>query len=90
MIKESKTHDYTSHNRRWGHDIYFTPKNKGMELDAGGWGYGINKGDFILLTNRKDNSITRYQVDSIKYEGNPSDMWRGVLKFAPRQVEAQS
>lgn len=81
------SHDYTKSKRYWGHDIYYTPQNNGMQLNAGGWGKGINNGDFILLTNPASGMDTRYQVDSITYEIEPSDMWRAVLIFSPRQKD---
>ncbi|MEG2376839.1 MAG: hypothetical protein RSC43_00625 [Clostridia bacterium] len=80
------THDYTRAKRRWGHDLTYSPVDAGgVILKASGWGLGINKGDYILLSNGADE--TRYQFDSIAYYGNPHDMWSAVLVYAPRTSE---
>lgn len=85
----STTHDYTSAKRHWGHDIHWRLlDDKGLRLDAGGWGKGIEQGDFILITNSATGTSSRYRVESIQYYGDPSDQWHGVLAFAPRQPEA--
>lgn len=85
----SKTHDYTTKKRYWGHDIHWRLlDNKGQRLDAGGWGSGIGQGDFLLVTNPDSGHETRYQVESIEYYADPSDQWHGVLAFAPRPAEA--
>jgi len=76
-----QTHDYS--NRYWGHDYTFTPIDKGMKADITGWGYGIKKGDYLILQNGP-NETTRYKVDSIKYYGDPSDMFNIKATFAPR------
>ncbi|HEJ7283097.1 TPA: hypothetical protein SMF87_004549 [Serratia marcescens] len=77
-------HDYTRPNRRWGHDIHYSLMDQnGHRLRAGGWGEGIEQGDYILLTNGPDT--TRYQVESIDYFVDPRDQWSGILAFSPRQ-----
>lgn len=83
-----RVHDYTRKNRYWGHDIHFRPIDpEGLRLNAGGWGRGIQKGDYILITNPANQAETRYQVESIEYYIDPRDQWHGVLAFAPRQAE---
>lgn len=80
----SKTHDYTNAHRGFGHDITYRPIDSlGRTLHATGWGAGIKKADFILLTNGAGE--TRYMVDSITYFADPADMWNAQLLFAPRQ-----
>ena len=76
------THDYRRHNRGWGHDLAYTPIKRNR-LRATGWGRGIKPGDFILLSN--GDADTRYQFTTIDYYADPSDMWRAVLSFAPRE-----
>lgn len=89
--RQAVLHDYTRKKRGWGHDIHFRPIDpEGLRLDAGGWGRGIQEGDYILITNPDSGSDTRYQVESIEYHIDPSDQWRGVLAFAPRQAEASA
>lgn len=81
-----KTHDYTRSKRRWGHDLTYSLVDAGgIRLKAYGWGTGINKGDYILLSNGADE--TRYQFESLSYYGNPHDMWSAVLVYAPRTAE---
>lgn len=80
------THDYTRPNRRWGHDLTYSLADAGgIRLKASGWGTGIRKDDYILLSNGSDE--TRYQFESISYYGNPHDMWHAVLVYAPRSAE---
>ena len=77
----SKTHDYTI--RCWGHDYTFDPVDGGDRGDMMGWGNGIEQGDFLLLQN--GDGSTRYKVISIKYFGDPPDMWSAKVSFAPRE-----
>lgn len=77
-----RTHDYRRDVRGWGHDITYTVEKDGKILNAQGWGDGLRPGDFILLSNGKDE--TRYRVKKITYYGDPKDMWKATLKFAPR------
>lgn len=81
-----RVHDYTNGKRRWGHDITWSMLDPGgLRLNAQGWGSDIRQGDYILLSNGK--GTTRYQFESVDYYGDPSDMWKGILVFAPRQAE---
>lgn len=85
-MKNKITHDYTRANRRWGHDLaYSLVDSGGMRLKASGWGTGISKDDYILLSN--GDGETRYQFESITYYGNPHDMWSATLVYAPRNAE---
>ncbi len=78
---ETKTHDYT--RRSWGHDFTITQIfDGGMWLNMMGWGYGLSKGDFIILPN--GNETTRYLIKDIEYKSDPPDMWRAKVEFAPR------
>jgi hypothetical protein len=80
------THDYTRPKRRWGHDLTYSLIDAGgLRLKASGWGTGISKDDYILLSNGSDE--TRYQFESISYYGNPHDMWSAMLVYAPRSAE---
>jgi hypothetical protein len=53
-----------------------------------GWGHGISAGDYLLLVSQSrepgSNPSTRYQVKSVSYMDDPSDMWQIEAKFAPR------
>lgn len=89
--KEAKgaknTHDYT--NRSWAHDFHISEvMEKGKRLRMGGWGKGIKSGDYLILPNGE--SSTRYKVKTIKYQRDPSDMWRAEVTFAPRPKSADS
>lgn len=78
-----QTHDYTQ--RTWGHDFYIKEViDGGMSLRIGGWGSGIEDGDYLIFPNK--NETTRYQVGSIKYMRDPPDMWFADVVFAPRVV----
>mgnify|MGYP001586546030 CR=1 FL=1 len=81
-----KTHDYTM--RGPGHDCTFRPINGGLEADMIGWGHGLEKGDYLILSNGADT--TRYQIAEIKYFSDPPDMWALRAKFAPRGKPQQS
>lgn len=78
-----QTHDYT--RRTWGHD-YTTLEviDGGQRLRLGGWGLGIEAGDYLIFPN--GNGTTRYRVDRIDYRMDPRDMWFAEATFAPRQA----
>ena len=78
---DPETHDYTK--RGWGHDYTFDPRRGGLEGRMMGWGFGIQEGDFLILS-RKDGGSTRYRVTHIQYYRDPPDMWRADVEFAPR------
>lgn len=81
-----KTHDYTK--RCWGHDYAITKIiNDGKIISIMGWGYGLNKDDFLLLEGNKKLESTRYLIKEIKYFNNPSDMWSVLAEFSPRIKE---
>jgi hypothetical protein len=55
----------------------------GMRVDLAGWHSGIKNGDFLIL--KRYEGTTRYLVESIRYESDPSDMWFAKVSFAPRE-----
>lgn len=83
-MTEPKTHDYRKSEARMGHDLSYTPLPNNR-LSATGWGRGISVSDFVLLT-LPDGGETRYRFDEISYFGDPPDMWRSTLSFAPRTL----
>lgn len=84
--REPTTHDYYSH-RGWGHDYFIDHvEDGGIRLRGGGWGSGIEEGDFLLLRNGA--ASTRYRVSRIQYMSDPPDMWFATLDFAPRKEES--
>ncbi|WP_069945286.1 hypothetical protein [Alteromonas macleodii] len=76
-----KTHDYT--NRRLGHDFYHEGNHWSGLLKIGGWGDGLNVGDYLILPNGKQT--TRYQILKIKYDKHVNSQWYGFAVFAPRR-----
>tara|TARA_Y100001963_G_C6672968_1_gene396015 strand:+ start:300 stop:548 length:249 start_codon:yes stop_codon:yes gene_type:complete len=81
-----KTHDYSV--RSWGHDYNILSINdNGLSLRLTGWGYGLSDDDYIILKNGMDT--TRYKIDEVRYENNPSDMWFAEASFAPRNLEEE-
>ena len=87
IITDPNTHDYRDHNRYWGHDIVFRPIDGGHKASASGWGNGLKRGDYILMSN--GDGETRYKIDKIEYCLDPTDMWHADLSFAPRQQAGQ-
>lgn len=83
--REPQTHDYGPDRRYWGHDYYFTPTGDGKHGRLYGWGHGLLEGDYILLDD-KHGGTTRYKLENVRYESNPSDMWFADAIFAPRQM----
>jgi hypothetical protein len=76
------THDISK--KSWGCNYNIMElRDGGMSVDLVGWRSGIKDGDFLLL--KQDNGTTRYLVESIRYESNPSDMWFASVSFAPRE-----
>jgi len=84
-IPEAKTHDFSS--PKWGHAFYYSVLHNGLVLDGHGFQRGISVGDYIII-RKADGNTTRYKVEQIKYCSDPSDMWFGILSFAPRTFTA--
>lgn len=78
----NKTYDYTK--RYIGHDFIFHPQDAGLKGHMYGWGLGLVNSDYLILPNGIDN--TRYQIKSISYFLDPSDMWTADVIFAPRCI----
>lgn len=76
-----KTHDYRK--RYWGHDYVWHPENNGLAGSLSGWGHGIEQGDYIIFGG---GDGARYKFTSVRYCLDPSDMWFGKVKFAPRSA----
>ncbi len=75
-----KTHDLS--NRAWGNN-YEVMSFNGTQISLVGWAYGISQDDYLILQN--GNTTTRYQVTSIRYLGDPKDMFEATAEFAPRK-----
>ena len=84
MTAKVQTHDYSA--RCWGRDYTFHPRagSDGCEAEMLGWGCGLSAGDFIIIQGEKPGHTTRYKIDEIEYFGNPKDMWKAKVHFAPR------
>lgn len=68
----------------WGNNYNIMEiHEKGMRVDLVGWRRGVKSGDYLLL--KQGEGTTRYLVDSIRYVGNPDDMWFAETSFAPRE-----
>lgn len=77
-------HNYIDEDRRWGHDISYTPKQNGMTGRIRGWSdMPIKVGDFILMTGR-NGATARYRVTKIGFENDPRDLFFGDVEFYPR------
>lgn len=74
-----KTHDYT--HQTWGHAVTVISLN-GLRARVLGFGYGVNKDDYLLLPNGAGS--TRYQIEGIEWK-NPSDCWAADIVFSPRR-----
>tara|TARA_B100001029_G_scaffold176974_1_gene180788 strand:- start:715 stop:951 length:237 start_codon:yes stop_codon:yes gene_type:complete len=75
------THDLSE--KSWGRNYNIMEiHEKGMRVDLVGWASGIKNGDYLLL--KQGLGTTRYLVDSIRYCGDPIDMWFAEVSFAPR------
>lgn len=78
------THDYSVTS--WGHNCDILSINdNGMSLRIAGWGKGLSDDDYLIIKN--GSGTTRYKIDKVRYETNPSDMWFAEATFAPRQPE---
>ena len=79
---DMKTHDYSSPS--WGHDYnVHSIEDEGLLISLSGWGKGISNNDYIIIKNGA--GTTRYQINSIEYKYDPSDMWFASPSFAPRE-----
>jgi MioC protein len=74
--RKPKTHNYTQFV--WGEDYIFEPIDEGNGGYMTGYGRGIVRGDYVILS--KENNAYHYQVEKIDYYSNPSDMWIALLK----------
>lgn len=87
---EPRTHDFGPGCRTWGHDYAITRvRDGGQTIQASGWGSDgprdIAAGDYLLLESPDPKRrSTRYRVDTIRHEADPSDQWFADLVFAPR------
>jgi hypothetical protein len=54
---QSATHDYSL--RYWGHDYIFETINGGLNGHAMGWGFGLSKGDYLILQNDAGEESTK-------------------------------
>jgi hypothetical protein len=82
-----RIHDYSARRRCWGHDYVFTPDSDPTTARITGWGDGLRKGDFLLLTHPETRIIVVYELEEVAYYGNPGDMWRGRARFIPAASE---
>lgn len=80
---EVTTHDYRKHTRKWGHDYTWRPRKGGHEGTMIGWGRGLQGGDYVWLS-LNDIDYTRYQINSVRYAADPSDMFFAELIWRPR------
>jgi hypothetical protein len=81
VSQRQQTHDYTC--RYWGHDFAIMRlSDGGRRISLVGWGYGIANGDYLILPSGAET--TRYQVEGVRYQGDPQDMWFADAVFAPR------
>ena len=77
--KEPATHDYTQGD--WGRNLAFTHVGNGQIGRVSGWGYGVEKGDYLLIPNGAQSA--RYQVLKIEYKGDPFNEFFADVVFAP-------
>ena len=77
-----KTHDLSP--REWGCNYNVLDIGEGgLKVSLCGWSIGVSAGDYLLL--KQGDGTTRYLVDSIRYAGDPVDMWFAETSFAPRE-----
>lgn len=80
MMRDPTTHDYT--RLSWGHNIaIISISTDGTRARVIGHGYGVRRGDFLILPNQ--GSATRYRVAAWEQK-RPSDCWAADIEFAPR------
>lgn len=86
MIDDATTHDYRKANCRQGHSVaLWTSTDGGHTAQLCGWGFGLDAGHFLLLSNGNGGE-TRYRIDAVRYFAMPADMWKADLSFAPRNA----
>jgi len=73
--KGGGTHDYTHYV--CGIEYVFESVNNFSKGYMTAQGRGVKRGDYILL--KMDQATVRYQVETIDYYSNPSDMWCATL-----------
>ena len=77
---EPEVHDYTRERCGWGHDRTFDSKDGGRTAHMMGWGYGLKKGDFILLS-MQSGKTAKYLIKKVEYYSDPRDMWSADVVF---------
>jgi hypothetical protein len=72
-------HDFR--NPVWGHNVEIMdiPGGSGYTLKVAGWCHGVSVGDYLVLPDGPD--WARYQVDEIRYQRNPRDMFFATLSW---------
>lgn len=88
---DPRLHDYSDSKKTWGHGIWFYGANaiNPKLSDATGFGAGIRSGDYLEV-DCIDRSLPYphrapeyFLVMEVSYKGDPTDMWKAVLKYVP-------
>jgi hypothetical protein len=81
--REPRTHDLV---RGW--TGWMQPEDNGQSLRLGDWSYfkdgDPDRGDYVIIPNKKTRETTRYRVMTFKRYADPDDMWTMTAVFAPR------
>lgn len=64
----------------------FSIQEGGQVIVLSGFGYGIQEGDYLILTQGVKRETTRYKVEKIEYKRDPADLWFATARFAPRPL----
>ncbi len=71
--------DYRQSKRKWGHDCTWT--KGGEKISVAGWCTPVPRvGDYLLL---EQGGCKLYRVKSVKYPGDPRDMYFAECVFQP-------
>lgn len=85
--RRGRVHNYDSNHRYWGHDYTMSPYAATPgQVTATGWGYGIEKGDYLLLG--RPETPWKFKVAEIEYGRDPRDLWHATLTVAHRPALA--
>lgn len=80
----SRVHDYT--RRGWGRDYVLDPGADPVSARVQGWGYGLRRGDFLVLPHSA-GGVAVYRLEDVGYRLEPADVWVGRASFVPGSSE---
>ncbi|WP_435624491.1 hypothetical protein [Flagellimonas sp.] len=72
-------HDYRNNMLQWGWNILHMEKTGKLTCDIMGIGLGIKENHIIVISDERNGNLA-LEVEEIKYDSNPRDLYNAKLK----------